>query len=175
MPDGGCGPFSPQISAACLPASPVPSKETRNADRTRRQTGAAAISPSAPLEAGKAPRTSTARTVLVRRLEERVRELGRGPGCTPPGHHPYTQLRRQVCYNLSVRLVKPPTRSVAALLGQRNRDRRFVCIQSDIGDSIRRRVSPSGATLDILQRRAADHSANIDSRFRTATVFPKER
>jgi hypothetical protein len=69
--------------------------------------------------------------------------------------------------------------TVAAALGKRDADRRLVHIQSDVGDRYPRGPSPMhgalcrspGATLDILhvERRAADHSANIGSKAKIET------
>ena len=74
--------------------------------------------------------------------------------------------------------------TVAAALGMRDAERRLVHIQSVVGDSYPSGPSPMhgalcrspGASLDILhvERRAADHSANIGSRAKIETSDASE-
>jgi hypothetical protein len=87
---------------------------------------------------------------------------------------PFGQPRRQPCQNLGTVCENPDLADLAAAaaFGNCDRDRRH--IQPDVGDSIHQARLPcmrlcagrSGITLDILhvERRAADHSANIGSR-----------
>jgi hypothetical protein len=89
---------------------------------------------------------------------------------------PFAQPRRQLHQKLGTVLENPDLADLAAptALGKRDRDRRLVHIQSYVSDSIHQARLPcmrlcagqSGIALDILhvERRAADHSANIGSR-----------
>src|SRR5215469_15464934 len=92
----------------------------------------------------------------------------------------FAQPRRQLPQSLGTVLENPelPDLAAATGLGKRDRDRRLVHIHPDVGDSIHQARLPcmrlcaghSGTTLDILhvERRAADHSANIGSNIITA-------
>src|SRR5215467_4044812 len=87
----------------------------------------------------------------------------------------FAQPRRQSSSESRDGSRKPELTDLAAAtgLGKRDRDRRLVHIHPDVGDSIHQARLPcmrlcaghSGTTLDILhvERRAADHSANIGS------------
>src|SRR5215471_20250603 len=100
----------------------------------------------------------------------------------------FAQPRRQLRQSLATVLENPelPDLAAATGLGKRDRDRRLVHIHPDVGDNIhqarlpcmRLRAGHSGTALDILyvERRAADHSANIGSNTLAGSqLLPLER
>ena len=121
--------------------------------------------------------------VLQHDLLRRMGKPYRGQPAPAPA---FAQPRRQLDENLGAVLENPDLADLAAPTALRNRhsDRRLVHIQSYVSDSIHQARLPcmrlcagqSGITLDILhvERRAADHSANIGSKVRPSVQAQRQ-